>query len=140
MESLDYLLKIRELSAITKSYDDEYQTLMARLTSISYRPKEVNVQSSRKDTLPETIEKMSNVKLLLVEKLGEFAELRCEAEKMVRMIEDYRYQTVIIKYFFQNKTIEQTAVEMDRSYRWICDVKRDSIAEFDKVYKKCKKK
>lgn len=132
----EYLLKIKDLANIVKAYEEEYETLMARLTSITYHAKDVNVMSSKEDRMPETIEKMSQAKLMLSDKLREFASLRIEADSMVRQIEDFRLQTILVKYYFQGKTLEQIAVDMDMSYRWICELRDEAVLEFNKIFKK----
>lgn len=139
MTGKEFLLQIRELSKIVRAYDEEYETLMARLTSITYRQKDINIMKSKEDTFPETVEKMAEIKKLLIEKLREFSDLRLKAEDMIRQVEDYRYQTVIIKFYFQAKTIEQVAVDMDISYRWVCDLKKDAVRVFEKIYEKSEK-
>lgn len=137
--ALEFLLKIRELSKIVSSYEEEYETLMSRLTSVTYRLKTVDVMKSKEDTFAETVEEMSNAKGLFIDKLNEFAKMRIEAEEYVRQVEDFRHQTVLIKYFFQHKTLEQTAVDMDMSYRWVCDLKDVAVKRFEKIYENSKK-
>lgn len=136
MTAKEYLLKIRDLKEIVDTYDEEYQTLMARLTSVTYRQKEMNIMQSKEDRFAENVDKMSQMKIMLTEKLREFAELRIEAEGYVRQIEDFRLQTVLIKYFFQHKTLEQIAVDMDLSYRWVCELKDTAVVEFSKIFEK----
>ena len=61
MSGKEYLWKIREMSEVVKTYEEEYETLMSRLTSVTYKQKDVNIMKSKEDFFPETVEKMSEL-------------------------------------------------------------------------------
>lgn len=131
-----YLEQVRSMNLIIQTYEDELDMLMTRLTSTTSKPKDVNVMSSREDTLPDDIEKLIELKKKISENLNRFAKQRIEADAIINQIPDYRYQSVLIKYYFQNKTLEQVAVEMDKSYQWTCELRDRALVEFGKILKK----
>ena len=115
MDGKKFLIQIRDMNSIINSYEDELDVLMTRLTSTTSKPKDVNVMFSREDMLPENIEKVTLLKEEIKKRLDEFAKMRIEADGYLRQIDDFRLQTVISKYYFQSKTLEQIAVEIDKS-------------------------
>lgn len=139
MDGKKFLIQIRDMNSIINSYEDELDVLMARLTSTTSKPKDVNVMFSREDTLPENIEKVTLLKEEIKKRLDEFAKMRIEADGYLRQIDDFRLQTVISKYYFQGKTLEQIAVEIGKSYQWTCELRDRSVEEFEKIMKKSKK-
>ena len=139
MDGKKFLIQIRDMNSIINSYEDELDVLMARLTSTTSKPKDVNIMFSREDTLPENIEKVTLLKEEIKKRLDEFANMRIEADTYLRQIDDFRLQTVISKYYFQSKTLEQIAVEIDKSYQWTCELRDRAVEEFEKIMKKTKK-
>ena len=127
------------MNGIINSYEDELDVLMTRLTSTTSKPKDVNVMFSREDTLPENIEKVTLLKEEIKKRLDEFAKMRIEADTYLRQIDDFRLQTVISKYYFQSKTLEQIAVEIGKSYQWTCELRDRAVEEFEKIMKKSSK-
>lgn len=136
MSGKEYLWKIREMSEVVKTYEEEYETLMSRLTSVTYKQKDVNIMKSKEDFFPETVEKMSEIKDIYFDALNEYAKMRIYADRTIRQMQDHRHKAVLIKYYFQHKTLEQVAEEMDISYRWVCDLKDMALKEFEKKFKK----
>ena len=139
MDGKKFLIQIRDMNSIINSYEDELDVLMTRLTSTTSKPKDVNVMFSREDTLPENIEKVTLLKEEIKKRLDEFAKMRIEADTYLRQIDDFRLQTVISKYYFQSKTLEQIAVEIGKSYQWTCELRDRAVEEFEKIMKKSKK-
>ena len=139
MDGKKFLIQIRDMNSIINSYEDELDVLMTRLTSTTSKPKDVNVMFSREDTLPENIEKVTLLKEEIKKRLDEFAKMRIEADGYLRQIDDFRLQTVISKYYFQGKTLEQIAVEIGKSYQWTCELRDRAVEEFEKIMKKSKK-
>ena len=139
MDGKKFLIHIRDMNGIINSYEDELDVLMTRLTSTTSKPKDVNVMFSREDTLPENIEKVTLLKEEIKKRLDEFAKMRIEADTYLRQIDDFRLQTVISKYYFQSKTLEQIAVEIGKSYQWTCELRDRAVEEFEKIMKKSKK-
>lgn len=136
MDGKKFLRKIRDIDTVINAYEDELDCLMARLTSTTSKPKDVNVMSTKEDHTPEDIEKMIELKNQIRDTINQYAEMKMKAKLILDKLSDYRHQTVLIKYYFQHKTLEQIAVEMDKSYQWICELRERGLEEFDKIFKK----
>lgn len=135
MTAKEQLLQIRELEDYIKTMQDEIDVVWARLTSTTAPIKEMNVKTSKSDTMPETIEKVIKMRSAINEKIDYYVDLKNEAREIIDQIRPLNYQCVLIKYYFQNKTFEKTAVEMNMSYQWICELHNRALQEFDKIKK-----
>lgn len=131
-----FLKQIREIELIIDTYEEEYEILMSRLTSTTVKPKEVNVMSSKEDTLPEDIEELIELKKKINKSINEYAKMKIDAKMMVDQIENFLYQSVLIKYYFQHKTLEQISCEIDKTYQWTCELRDRALDEFEKIFQK----
>ena len=69
---------------------------------------------------------------LMAERIVELILMKKKAAKIVKLIPQIQLQTVLFKYYFLNKTLEQTAAEMDLSYQWVCRLHGMALVEFEK--------
>lgn len=140
MTGKEFLKNIKRADLIIQTMQEDIDFLWTKLTSTTAKPKEVNVMVTKEDLMPETIEKIINLRKEINEKIDEYVDMRTEAKRMVDQIEDYNLQAVLIKYYFQNKTLEQTSVEIDKSYQWTCELRDRALLEFEKIFSKNQKK
>lgn len=136
MTAKEYLEQIRDLDKLITTYQDEIDVIMAKLTSTTVKAKEVNVKSSKEDKTAETIEKLILLKEKVNNYIDQYADMKEFATKVVNCIEPLQTRIVIIKYYFQAKTLEQVAVDIDRTYQWVCELRDRGIKEFEKNAKK----
>jgi DNA-directed RNA polymerase specialized sigma subunit len=133
MDAKTYLHQIKDLDKLINTYQDEIDMLMTRVTSTTQRIKEVNVMTSKENTFDETIAKIIDLRNEINDLIDKYVDMKNAARKIVEQIPQINYQIVLIKYYFQNKTYEQTAVEMNMSYQWICELHKKALKEFEKI-------
>lgn len=132
MTPKEYLYQLKDIDNLISTYQEEADMLMTRLTSTTQRIKEVNVISSQKNQFDDTIAKVLDLRNEINAQIDKYVDMKAEARKIVEKIQPLKYQTVLIKYYFQNKTFEQTAVEMGKSYQWVCELHGRALQEFEK--------
>jgi DNA-directed RNA polymerase specialized sigma subunit len=132
MTPKEYLYQLKDVDNLISTYQEEADMLMTRLTSTTQRIKEVNVISSQKNQFDDTIAKVLDLRNEINAQIDKYVDMKAEARKIVEKIQPLKYQTVLIKYYFQNKTFEQTAVEMGKSYQWVCELHGRALQEFEK--------
>lgn len=132
MTPKEYLYQLKDVDNLISTYQEEADMLMTRLTSTTQRIKEVNVISSQKNQFDDTITKVLDLRNEINAQIDKYVDMKAEARKIVEKIQPLKYQTVLIKYYFQNKTFEQTAVEMGKSYQWVCELHGRALQEFEK--------
>lgn len=134
MKAKEFLWQMKDVNHLIDAYDEEQKRLMDRATSTSSKIKDVVVRTSRKSS------KQESVCVELVELAGkvartkqELADIERKALEVIGQLKPLKFQTVLIKYYIQNKTLEQTAVEMDLTYRWVCKLHGQALNAFDEV-------
>lgn len=132
MTPKEYLYQLKDVDNLISTYQEEADMLMTRLTSTTQRIKEVNVISSQKNQFDDTIAKVLDLRNEINAQIDKYVDMKAEARRIVEKIQPLKYQTVLIKYYFQNKTFEQTAVEMGKSYQWVCELHGRALQEFEK--------
>lgn len=132
MTPKEYLYQLKDVDNLISTYQEEADMLMTRLTSTTQRIKEVNVISSQNNQFDDTIAKVLDLRNEINAQIDKYVDMKAEARKIVEKIQPLKYQTVLIKYYFQNKTFEQTAVEMGKSYQWVCELHGRALQEFEK--------
>lgn len=132
MTPKEYLYQLKDIDNLISTYQEEADMLMTRLTSTTQRIKEVNVISSQKNQFDDTIAKVLDLRNEINAQIDKYVDMKAEARRIVENIQPLKYQTVLIKYYFQNKTFEQTAVEMGKSYQWVCELHGRALQEFEK--------
>lgn len=134
MTAKEYLYQLKDVDNLINTYQEEADMLMTRLTSTTQQIKEVNVLSSNQNNFEETIAKVIDLRNEINKQIDRYVDMKIQARKTVERIQPLKYQTVLIKYYFQNKTFEQTAVEMEKSYQWVCELHGRALQEFEKKW------
>lgn len=135
MDAKGYLRQIKDMDNLINTYQDEIDVLMTMATSTTQHIKEVNVMTSHENQFEDTMAKIIDMRNEINELIDKYVEMKIFARRIVEQIQPFNYQTVLLKYYFQNKTFEQTAVEMNMSYQWICELHGRALTEFEKIQK-----
>lgn len=133
MDAKAYLHQIKDLDNLINAYQDEIDVLMSRVTSTTKHIKEVNIMTSNENRFDETMAKIIDMRNEINDLIDKYVDMKKSARRTVERISQVNYQVVLIKYYFQNKTFEQTAVEMNLSYQWVCELHKKAVAEFEKI-------
>lgn len=136
MTTKEYLYQLKEIDNLINANQEEVDRLRAIAEKTTSRIKEVNVMESSGNRMEDTIIKIVELENEINEEIDRLIDIKVDARRIVNQIEKIQYRTILIKYYFQNKTFEQTAVEMDKSYQWICELHGRALKEFSDIFEK----
>lgn len=136
MDAKEYLEQLKKIDDLIKSLEEEYDKLVTRATNTAVKYRDViahsgECSSPQEQNGPEMAEYSSKIKQMQ----KELNASKNRAMDVIRQIHPIKYQLILIKYYIQNKTIEQSAEEMDMTYRWAAELKKRAVKEFAKKYK-----
>lgn len=137
MTSKEYLHQLKSLNDLVSACQDEIDTLRALATRITSAPKEVSVMESHdKSKIEKIMPKLLELEADMNYYIDSLIDLKAEAQRYIMLVRPIKLQTVLIKYYMQNKTFEKTAVEMGKSYQWVCELHGRALQAFEKNFKK----
>lgn len=136
MKAKKFLLEIRSQKNYIQSLQEEAELLWSMATSITTKPKEVNVQSSGGSDNADTVVKIVEMNQKIEDTICEYVKRKEKALSIINEIDDLRVRTVMIKYYLQNKTFEQIAEETEFSYRWVFELNDRGLEEFSEKFEK----
>lgn len=132
----EYLLKI-------KYYDDrinygleEYEKLQAMVTRITPVLKQDVVSASgSQDKLGDTVAKMADLLTQINRDTDAFVDLKREAKALLDKVKNPTYYKILHKRYVLYHSLEQIAVEMNYTYRWVKRLHGRALQAFEKVMK-----
>ena len=127
------LAPLKEMAKDIQSVEEEIERLMAVATKMttSYEPK---ISGTPKNKIEEAMVQLDEYRKRLSSLLLENLEYKNRCLDKVTMIEPRSLQKILLYYYFQNFTLEQTAELLDRSYQWTYELFKtalDKYAELD---------
>lgn len=139
MTAKQFLITIRNLDKIIDTYQQEADMVYARLTSTTAHIKEVNVQTSKEDTMAVNVARLIELRQKINDSIDKYVDMKEVALEALEQMSNDNEKYVIMEYYFHHKTLEQIAVDMDNSYQWICELRNRGIEHFGDIVKKLKK-
>jgi len=132
----EYLLKI-------KYYDDrinygleEYEKLQAMVTRITpVLKRDVVTASGSQDKLGDTVAKMADLLTQINRDTDTFVDLKREAKALLDKVKNPTYYKILHKRYVLYHSLEQIAVEMNYTYRWVKRLHGRALQAFEKVMK-----
>jgi len=132
----EYLLKI-------KYYDDrinygleEYEKLKAMVTRITpVLKRDVVTASGSQDKLGDTVAKMADLLTQINRDTDTFVDLKREAKALLDKVKNPTYYKILHKRYVLYHSLEQIAVEMNYTYRWVKRLHGRALQAFEKVMK-----
>lgn len=122
MTKKEYLLQYRSIDSEIKSYDNEIK----KLRELSYKtsggnmdgmPHSVNGKTEASYT--NIVEKIIDMERDRNKKIADLLILKLHIETAIMQVEDLRYRTLLRDKYINGITLEQIAVNMDKSWRHI---------------------
>ena len=91
----------------------------------------INVDTD--DKIEEAVIKIEEYRGKLSKEIVKQLDYKNRCLNKVERIQTGTLRAILIYYYFQNKTLEQTAEEIDRSYRWTYDMFTSALDEYAKI-------
>ena len=127
------LKPIKEMESRIRSIEEEIERLMTIATKMTPNYEGSKVSGTPKNRIEEVTVKIEEYRAKLSKHLLKSLDYKNRCLNKVEKIETGTLRTILILYYFQNKTLEQAAEEMDRSYRWTYDIFTSALDEYAKI-------
>ena len=128
------LRPLKELAKDIQSVEDEIERLMAIATKMTTTYDPVNVESTPKNRIEEAIAKIDDYRERLSKLLLEIIDYKNKCLDKIEQIEPKSLQRILLYYYFQNKTIEETAELMGKSVRWTYEIYNMALEKYSEIF------
>lgn len=134
-----HLERLKELANLINTLKMQMQMTEAMLTDTAVHYKDIQVQTSgAKDLIGEKAPEVVELQIQCDEYIRELTKEQTTTLLIIKSM-NLRHQELIILHFMQNKTIEATAEEMEKSYTWTWTELQKAIDEFEEKFQKKEK-
>lgn len=128
------LRPLKELAKDIQSVEDEIERLMAIATKMTTTYDPINVESTPRNRIEEAIVKIDDYRERLSKLLLEIIDYKNKCLDKIEQIEPKSLQKILLYYYFQNKTIEETAELMGRSVRWTYEIYNMALEKYSEIF------
>ena len=132
-EAKSELRPIKDMEKDIHSIELEIERLMTIATKMTTNYDGVNVQGSPRNKIEETMVKVETYRSRLSKTLLDYMDYKNRCMNKVSKIEPASLRKILIYYYFQDKTIEQTAEIIDKSTRWTHTMFDMALDEYCKI-------
>ena len=127
------LKPIKNMERRIRSYEQEIERLMAVATKMTPSYNTDRPSGTYHNKIEEAVIKIEEYRAKLSKEIVKQLDYKNRCLNKVERIQTGTLRTILIYYYFQNKTLEQTAEEIDRSYRWTYDMFTSALDEYAKI-------
>lgn len=135
MTTKNYLEQIERLDRMIQNKLSEIEQLKHIATSITIAPKEVNVQvSSDKDRMGSAVAKLIDLEKETDRLVDEYIDKRKRIIEQIDSIKDTNMYHILSEKYISRKGLSVIAVEMGYSFKQVCRIHGNALAEFERLY------
>jgi len=127
------LKPIKDMEKDIRSVELEIERLMAVATKMTTNYDGINIQASPKNKIEETMVKVEEYRSRLSNMLLRHLEYKNKCMMKVSQIQPPSLRKILIYYYFQDKTLEQTAELIDKSPRWTHDMYDTALDKYSEI-------
>lgn len=129
-----YLNQIRLYDARIENGLQELSDLEEMVTRITpVLKQDVVSSSSSQDKLGDTVAKIADLRVKINQDVDAFVDLKREALAKLAKVEKPEYYDILHKRYVEYQSLEQIAVSMNYTYRWIRRLHGRALQAFEKV-------
>jgi len=132
-EAKKELRPIKEMEKDIRSVEEEIERLMAVATKMTTSYDGINVQGTPSNKMEEAVIKMEKYRAKLSSLMLRHLDYKNQCLNKVEQIQPKSLQKILIYYYFQDCTLEQTAEKIDRSYQWTYEMYKTALEEYSKI-------
>ena len=93
----------------------------------------INISGTPRNKLEDVIIKMDEYKANLSKYLLSYLDHKNQCLNKVQKIETGTLRSILIYYYFQNYTLEQTAEAINKSYQWTYELFQDALDAYCEI-------
>lgn len=127
------LRPIKDMDSDIRSIEMEIERLMAVATKMTANYDPMNVSSTPNNKMEEAILKIEEYRSRLSKMLLKSLDYRNACLNKIEQIEPASLQKILVLYYFQDKTIEQTAEAINHSVRWTYDMYTTALDKYAEI-------
>jgi hypothetical protein len=130
----EYLMKIHLWDARIEASQRELDMLMAMVTRITPVLKDDVVSSSgSQDKLGDTVAKIADLREKINQDIDTLVDMKKVAYALLQKVDRPEYYTILYKRYFMYHSLEQIAVDMNFTYRWVRRLHGRALQAFAKI-------
>lgn len=127
------LRPIKDMESQIRSIEEEIERLMAVATKMTPNYEGDRITGTPRNKIEEATIKMEEYRGKLSRMLIKHLDYKNNCLNKVEKIGTGTLRTILILYYFQDKTFEEVAEAMDRSYQWTYEVYKMALDEYAKI-------
>ena len=127
------LKPIKDMESRIRSIEEEIERLMTAATRMTPSYDGDKVSGTPRNRIEEVTIRIEEYRGKLNKVLLKSLDYKNRCLNKVERIDRTTLRTILILYYFQNKTLEQTAEELDRSYQWTYELFTIALDEYAKI-------
>lgn len=127
------LRPIKDMESRIRSIEEEIERLMAVATKMTPSYDSDRISGTPRNKIEEATIKIEEYRHKLSGYLLKILDHKNRCLNKVEKIEVGTLRTILIYYYFQDCTLEETAEKIDRSYRWTYDMFTTALDEYAKI-------
>ena len=132
-EAKKELKPIKDIESDIRAVEEEIERLMAIATKMTPTYDGLNVTSSERNRLEEAIVKIDQYRSRLSRLILDSLDYKNRCLNKVTQIEPASLRKILILYYFQNLTIEETAEKIEKSERYTYTMYETALDEYCKI-------
>ncbi len=130
----EYLSQVRTIdieinTKLHELYELKQKSLCVRSGTISER-----VQCSNDNSANKIIDKIIDLESLINSEIDKLVDLKAKIHNQIMQLNDSRYRILLIEYYINGRTLEQTAEIMGKDNDYIRHLHGWALANFKKTY------
>ena len=132
-----FLMKGIRIKALISELEEAYQTAMDEATSITHRPNDMSVQTSKFNTTESKNISVAAVSEKIRKEKVRYEKIYDEIINLINEVPNTTHKTFLYAKFVNNKTNETIAEVLDVSTKWVQEsIYPKAIVSASKVYRK----
>lgn len=134
MKAINYLKQIKFMDSNIDIHEQELESLTALATkTTSVMGGERVQESGSQQKMADCVVKIVSLQDQITREIDRFIDYKQDAIRMIQIACDADCIKLIHKRYFQYKTWEQIAVEMDFTYKWVsCGLHQRALSQLQK--------
>lgn len=134
MKAINYLKQIKFMDSNIDIHEQELESLTALATKTTSVMGGERVQASgSQQKMADCVVKIVSLQDQITKEIDRFIDYKQDAIRMIQIACDADCIKLIHKRYFQYKTWEQIAVEMDFTYKWVsCGLHQRALSQLQK--------
>lgn len=127
------LYPMKDMERNIQSINQEIERLMTVATKMTTNYAPVNVSGSPSNKIEDALIKAEEYKRKLDAIQDDLLEHKNRCVTKVHKVESETLRTILVEYFFKNRTMEQTAEFLGKSYQWTYELYKSALDEYAKI-------